>query len=90
MTHRYRIQFLTEFNPALSLDKPISFPNPVHLGDVIQLPDSEEYHLVRLVIHSPAHSTLLVAGSQLSADKLFLTKEHHPLLDALDAQAKAR
>lgn len=97
MTYNYYIQFLTQFDRDLLPKNPVTFHNPIQVGDLIYLEDAVtddesgnleylgECHLVRLVIHAPNGSTLLVSGKGMTPHDLLITKER-PLIDLLKAE----
>lgn len=91
MANLYYIRFLTHFDRDLTPQEPIAFLNPVHAGDLVQLDFDDgfnpigEFHLVRLVTHSPAGSTLFVTRKGMTPYDL-LADEERPLLDLLAAE----
>ncbi|MFM1663443.1 hypothetical protein [Aeromonas salmonicida] len=72
MNYAYYIQFLTQYDPDLIPEGPVKFHHPLQIGDVIQLVDEGEYHLVRLITHSPTGSTLHLSGKGQDIADLFL------------------
>lgn len=74
MTYDYFIQFLTQYDSDLIPDDAVSFPQALKAGDVIQLINGGEYHLVRLITHSPEGSTLHLSGKGQDIADLLLSE----------------
>ena len=74
MTYDYFIQFLTQHDTDLIPDSAVSFKHALQVGDVIQLDEGGEYHLIRLITHSPAGLTLHLSGKGQDIQDLLLSE----------------
>ncbi|MGN5220735.1 hypothetical protein [Aeromonas veronii] len=74
MTYDYYIEFLTQFDRDLIPDGPIPFHSALKAGDIVQLDEFGEYHLVRLITHSPVGSTLWLSGKGQDLNELLLSQ----------------
>jgi hypothetical protein len=74
MTYDYRIEFLTQYDADLIPKDPVTFRHPLQVGDIIQLEDEYEYHLVRLITHSPSGLTLHLSGKGQNIADLLLSE----------------
>lgn len=74
MTYDYHIEFLTQFDRDQIPDGPVLFHSALKAGDIIQLEEFGEYHLVRLITHSPVGSTLWLSGKGQDLNELLLSQ----------------
>lgn len=74
MTYDYYINFLTQYDSELIPEGSVQFHHPLQIGDVIQLVDGGEYHLVRLITHSPVGSKLHLSGKGQDIADLFFSE----------------
>ncbi|HIC8801272.1 TPA: hypothetical protein ACW72Z_004321 [Aeromonas veronii] len=74
MTYDYHIEFLTQFDRDQIPDGPVLFHSAIKAGDIVQLDEFGEYHLVRLITHSPVGSTLWLSGKGQDLNELLLSQ----------------
>lgn len=74
MTYDYHIEFLTQFDRDQIPDGPVLFHSALKAGDIVQLEEFGEYHLVRLITHSPVGSTLWLSGKGQDLNELLLSQ----------------
>ncbi|MFM4860188.1 MULTISPECIES: hypothetical protein [Aeromonas] len=74
MTYDYHIEFLTQFDRDQIPDGPVLFHSALKAGDIVQLDEFGEYHLVRLITHSPVGSTLWLSGKGQDLNELLLSQ----------------
>lgn len=74
MTYDYRIEFLTHYDPDLIPNGPVTFRHPLQVGDILQLEEDGEFHLVRLITHSPSGLTLHLSGKGQDIADLLLSE----------------
>lgn len=74
MTYRYYVQFITQYDPDLIPTDAVSFQSELKVGDVIQLEDGGEYHLVRLITHSPSGLTIHLSGKGQDIPDLLMSE----------------
>lgn len=74
MTYDYHIEFLTQYDPDLIREVPVTFRHPLQVGDILQLDENGEFHLVRLITHSPSGLTLWLSGKGQSIEDLLLSE----------------
>ncbi|GAA4493359.1 hypothetical protein [Pseudaeromonas paramecii] len=81
MTYDYFIQFLTQYDTDQIPKGAVTFRTALQVGDVIQLEEDGEYHLVRLITHSPAGATLHLSGKGQNIADLLLCEPEFTDLD---------
>lgn len=74
MTYDYHIEFLTQFDRDQIPDGPVLFHSALKAGDIVQLDEFGEYHLVRLITHSPVGSTIWLSGKGQDLNELLLSQ----------------
>ena len=74
MTYDYHIKFLTPYDRDLIPKEPVTFRHPLQVGEILQLEEDGEFHLVRLITHSPSGLTLWLSGKGQNIADLLLSE----------------
>lgn len=74
MTYDYRIAFLTQYDRDLIPKDPVTFRHPLQVGDIVQLEEDGEFHMARLITHSPSGLTLWLSGKGQNIEDLLLSE----------------
>lgn len=85
MTYDYYIEF---FADRPSPQRPIQFRHPLQVGDILQLEKDGEFHLVRLITHTPSGLTLWLSGKGQNIADLLLSEPEFTHHDSNDASSE--